>query len=195
MFTGIISNTTKVIDSINKNGSLFLTFEKPKNWNDLKPGDSVATNGVCLTVKTLSEQDYTTELMKETLEKTTFGKTVPKAVNLERPVGSGKLLDGHIVQGHVDGVGVIEKTEDIETSKLIKLSFDRSNNNLVVNKGSITVDGISLTVVEAGDGWFTVSLVDYTIRHTTLGGKKQGELVNLEFDIIGKYVAKQLGKI
>ena len=193
MFSGIIQSISKVRASTTKNGSLFLTIDKPKGWK-IKPGDSIATNGVCLTVKTLSGTKYTTELMLETLERTTFGKAVPQLVNLEPSLTLTTLMDGHLVLGHVDAVGRISELKNKGRSRVYKISFPKKYAHLVVEKGSITIDGISLTIVGCGTDWLTVSLVDYTIEHTTLGAKKTGELVNLEFDIMAKYVARMMKK-
>lgn len=190
MFTGIIKATTRVKKHERKRGSLFLTLQTPKNWK-VKPGNSIATNGVCLTVKTVGRGFYTTELMDETLKKTTFGPAVPRKVNVERSLRLTDFLDGHLLQGHVDGTGKILKIEQKGSSKIYKFSFPQAFRKLLAPKGSIGVDGISLTVVDVGKGWFTVSLVDYTIKHTTLGQKKLDEWVNLEFDMIAKYL-KQL---
>jgi riboflavin synthase len=191
MFSGIIQTTSKVHSSATKNGSLFLTFEKPKNWK-IKLGDSIATNGVCLTVQALTKNSYTTELMPETLDRTTFGKLVPQTVNLEPSLTLGTLMDGHLVLGHVDTMGKITKLQDKGRSRIYTISFPKKYGHLVVEKGSITIDGISLTIVDCGKDWLSVSLVDYTIEHTTLGAKKIGELVNLEFDIMAKYVARMM---
>ncbi len=193
MFSGIIQTICKVETRATKNGSLFLTIEKPKGWK-IKPGDSIATNGVCLTVKTLNGKKYTTELMPETLERTTFGQIVPKLVNLEPSLTLNTLMDGHLVLGHVDTIGTITKLQDKGRSRIYTVRFPKKYSNLVVEKGSITIDGISLTIVGCGKDFLTVSLVDYTIQHTTLGAKKIGEAVNLEFDIMAKYVARMLKK-
>ena len=191
MFTGIITGIAPVKKAEKKNGSLFLTIVKPKSWK-LVAGDSVNTNGVCLTVRRAVKDSYRTELMAETLRASSFGKNVPKNVNLERPVSLNGLLDGHIVQGHVDAIGKIKKIASHGDSKLYTVSFPREYRQLVVKKGSIAVDGISLTIVDCGQDWLSVALVNYTLEHTTLGQKKVGGLVNLEFDIIAKYVAQQL---
>ncbi len=193
MFSGIIQAIGKIQKSSTKNGSLFLTFEKPKNWK-LKLGDSVATNGVCLTVQALTKNSYTTELMPETLERSTFGKDIPKLVNLEPSVTLATMMDGHLVQGHVDTVGSIRELTDKGRSRIYKITFPKKYAHLVAEKGAVTIDGISLTVVDCGNDWFTVSLVDYTIEHTTLGTKKKGELVNLEFDVFAKYISRMLKK-
>lgn len=181
MFTGIIQAIVHIKKAERKNGSLFLTLERPKKWK-LKPGDSVATDGVCLTVRKVSPKTYTTELMSETLRITAFGSRVPQKVNLEPSLKYGDKMDGHIVLGHVDAMGKIKSVKLRGRSKLYTISYPKKFSRLVVSKGAIAVDGVSLTVVEAKSGVFSVSLVDYTIKHATLGNKKAGELVNIEFD-------------
>lgn len=194
MFTGIIKAVAKIKGAKHKNRSLFLTIEKPKGWQ-IKAGDSISTDGACLTVKKNTGNQYLAELMPETLAKTTFGKVMPKKVNLERSMSLKDLLDGHLVMGHIDTVGKIVSVKKVGTSKVYKIEFPRKFSMLVVSKGAIAVDGISLTVVEAsplllrkGEGWFTVSLVQYTTKNTTLGDKKISDIVNLEFDILAKYL-------
>lgn len=189
MFSGIIKAVAQVRKAKKKNGSLFLIIEKPKGWI-IKPGESIATNGVCLTVKKVNKDDYLTELMPQTLKKTSFGKQIPQKVNLEQSLRLVDKLGGHLVLGHVDAVGKMQNIIWKDTSKIYRFSFPKKFAKLIAEKGSIAVDGISLTVVDVGKDWFTVSLVDYTTRHTTLGKKKIGDLVNLEFDIIAKYLEK-----
>lgn len=191
MFTGIIKSITTIKDSKTENGSLFLTIQKPADWI-IKEGDSIATNGVCLTVKTIAGDTYTTELMQETLNKTTYGSFVPEKVNIEQSLRMGDTLDGHLVFGHVDAVGEILDITPVGDSRIYKFSYPGECSKLLAPKGSIAVDGISLTVVDVGTDFFTVSLVDYTIQHTTLGEKKVGEKVNLEFDMLAKYVARMV---
>lgn len=188
MFTGIVEAKASVRSS-NKKGSLFLTIEKPKNWK-IKAGDSISMDGVCLTVKKIGSFDFTSELMPETLSKTYFGRQVPKKVNLERSLRVGSRLGGHFILGHVDTVGKIEEVKFSGLSKIDKISFPKQFAKFVAQKGSISVDGVSLTVVDVGANWFTVSLVDYTVKHTTLGEKKKGGLVNLEFDMLAKYLIR-----
>ncbi len=189
MFTGIIRKVADVKNAAGKNGSLFLVIEKPDKWK-IKPGDSIATDGVCLTVKSIGSRDYLTELMSETLAKTTFGKVLPKKVNLEPALTLADPLGGHLLMGHVDAIGVVREMSKHGASRILKINFPAKFAKFVVPKGAIAVDGISLTVVDAGKNWFTASVVDYTIKHTTLGKKKEGELANLEFDIIAKYLKR-----
>ncbi len=191
MFTGIIKSITPIQKSETKNGSLFLTIEKPQDWI-IKEGDSIATNGVCLTVKTIQEDTYVTELMQETLKKTTYGEFVPEKANVEQSLRFGETLDGHLVFGHVDAIGVIKNIEQVESSWIFTFSFPKEFTHLIAAKGSIAIDGISLTVVDAGEDYFTVSIVDYTFTHTNLGERKIGDKVNLEFDMLAKYVSRML---
>jgi riboflavin synthase len=195
MFTGIIKNTAKVLRAEKKNGSLFLTVEKPKingkDWK-IKLGDSISTDGVCLTVASIGTSDYTCELMTETLKKSYFGSFVPKWVNLEQALKLGDRLDGHFVLGHVDTIGKISNVSKEKSGTVYTITFPKHFSKLVVPKGSITLDGISLTIVDTGKvgttNYFSVSLVDYSLEHTTIGDKKIDHLVNLEFDILGKYL-------
>ncbi len=193
MFSGIIKAITPITSFDYKNGSLFLTIQKPAKWK-IGLGDSIATNGVCLTVKKLLKKEYVTELMLETLEKTTFGQEIPRQVNVEQSLALGSMLDGHIVQGHVDGVGEIIKITSQGAAKVYRFSFPTKFSKLIAEKGAITVDGVSLTVVEVGARWFSVSLVDYTLTHTVLGSKCVGDVVNLEFDVLAKYLARLISK-
>lgn len=187
MFTGIIRAVGQVIAAQKKSGGLFLTVAKPKDW-EIRPGDSIATNGVCLTVRTVSRNSYTSELMPETLARTCFGRTIPKELNLEQSLRLSDRLGGHLVTGHIDALGQIQKILPAGLSEVYQISFPPEFAKLLAAKGSIAVDGVSLTVVQVGKNWFTVSLVDFTLKHTTLGQKKVRDFVNLEFDIIAKYI-------
>lgn len=187
MFSGIIKATAKVKRADKKSGSLFLRIEKPKGWQ-IKVGDSIATDGACLTVSKVNRTEYRTELMPETLSKTSFGKQIPSKVNLELSLRLSDVINGHLVLGHVDSIGRIEKIKRLGSAKIYTINFPSEFAKLVAKKGSIAIDGVSLTVVDVGKNWFSVSLVDYTIRHTTLGSKRTGDLVNLEFDVIAKYL-------
>lgn len=189
MFTGIIKEQGRVKNFQKRKGSALLTIFKPKFKINL--GDSIATNGVCLTVKSVDNDSYTTELMTETLNKSTFGKKVDKLVNLEPALKVNDRMYGHFVTGHVDAVGKIINIKKAGNSEVYTLNFPKKFNNLVVAKGSIAIDGISLTVVDVEDNNFTVSLVKYTLENTNLSLKKKNSLVNLEFDILAKYVNRK----
>jgi len=188
MFTGIVQATASVTKVVKKNDGLVLSIEKPKGW-EIKTGDSIAMDGTCLTVARVNKADYLVELMPETLNKTYFSRNVPKKVNLERSLRLSDLLGGHLVSGHIDAVGVIRGINRVGASSVCKIKYPKKFRRLVVEKGSMSVDGISLTIVDIGPAWFKASLVDYTLKHTTLGNKGPGDLVNLEFDIIAKYLS------
>ncbi len=193
MFSGIISAVSNIKKREYKNSSLLLTIEKPEGWS-IKLGDSIATNGTCLTVKTIDEDanTYTTELMPETLNKTYFDDETLTSVNLEQSLSLNTLMDGHMVMGHVDTVGSIKNIEDAGDSKIYTIQYPEKFEKYLVEKGSIAVDGISLTVVDVAENYFTVSLVDYTLQHTTIGQKNINDKVHLEFDILAKYIEKNM---
>ena len=188
MFTGIIQAVEPILRSSRKNGSMLLEVRRPRGWR-LKKGDSIAVDGTCLTITDTSNGRYKTTLMPETLEKTAFGGALPKYVNLEPPVPASGALHGHIVLGHVDAVGTIAGIKSEGSSRVYEVSFSKKFNDLLVEKGSIAVDGISLTVVRAGNGIFSVALIPHTLAHTTIGSKKVGDKVNLEFDILAKHIS------
>jgi len=157
-------------------------------------GDSIAVNGVCLTVVDLGDGEFTADVMAETLNRSSLGALdTGSRVNLERPMAVGGRLGGHIVQGHVDGTGRIVERRISENWEIVKVSLPAELARYVVEKGSITVDGVSLTVVEAGPDYFTISLIPTTLALTTLGIKEPGDPVNLEVDVIAKYVERLLG--
>ena len=159
-----------------------------------KHGDSIAVNGVCLTVVEFGDGEFTADVMAETLSRSSLGALAPGSrVNLERPMALGGRLGGHLVQGHVDGTGIVLERTPAEHWEIVKISLPADLTRYVVEKGSITVDGISLTVVEAAADYFTVSLIPTTLALTTLGIKQPGDPVNLEVDVIAKYVERMLG--
>jgi riboflavin synthase len=192
MFTGIITDTTPVLRSSTNDQGLLLTFKKPFNWLDLALGESVATNGVCLTVAAINADEYDCLLVPETLSKTVFGKTELKTVNLERSLSMSDRLSGHFVQGHVDGIGKITKVSDDSDGRKFYIDYGESNEKLVVNKGSIAINGVSLTIAELNDQNLVVAIIPHTLEHTTFGSLEAGDLVNLEFDMIGKYILRSL---
>jgi riboflavin synthase len=160
---------------------------------ELKIDQSVAHNGVCLTVVSLTDTSYTVTAIEETLEKTSLnGLVVGDVVNLERAMKMGARLDGHIVQGHVDQTGHCTAVEEKDGSWFFSFEYDPQLNNLTIEKGSITIDGTSLTVVNSGLNTFQVAIIPYTYEHTRFHTYAPGTVVNLEFDVIGKYVAKMM---
>lgn len=191
MFTGIIEATALVKKSARRRGALVLTIQTPRGWR-LKPGQSLDTNGACLTVSKVGKSFYQTELMGETLARTTFGKTIPARVNLERSLTLQSPLDGHLVLGHADTVGRVASIIRQSGAVVYRISFPKKFSPLVAAKGSIAIDGVSLTVVQVGRGWCSVALVGYTLERTTLGEKRVGGLVNVEFDVLAKYVSRLL---
>lgn len=191
MFTGIIEAVGEVL-SIEKAGTNIRIRLKSPFTQELKIDQSLAHNGCCLTVEEISEDSYTVTAIDETLEKTNLGKwEVGTIVNLERCMKMDGRLDGHIVQGHVDQTGIISSIENKEGSHYITIQHD-DGAFITVPQGSITVNGISLTVANSAEGLFSVAIIPYTWEHTNLKHQKVGDGVNLEFDILGKYIQKLL---
>jgi len=193
VFTGIIEELGVVTALEDQGDAVRLTVRGPVVTVDAGLGDSIAVNGCCLTVATRDGDAFTADVMRETLDKTALGALAPGArVNLERAVTAGTRLGGHIVQGHVDGTGRILSREPSEHWDVVTVELPTHLARYLVDKGSITVDGISLTVVEAAADHFTVSLIPETLARTTLGHKQPGDPVNLEVDVIAKYVERLL---
>ena len=193
MFTGIIEDLGIVKDLVIENDNLHLTIESVLA-PELKIDQSVSHNGVCLTVIALAEHSYTVTAIKETLDKTNLNSLdVGATVNLERGLKLSARLDGHMVQGHVDQVGTCSGVETQNGSWVYSFKYDVSLGNLTIEKGSITVNGVSLTVVNSKDDGFSVAIIPYTYEHTNFKHFKVGTVVNLEFDVIGKYVARLHG--
>ncbi|MEU5516517.1 riboflavin synthase [Streptomyces griseoaurantiacus] len=194
MFTGIVEELGEVTAVENLGDAARFRLRGPVVTEGAQHGDSIAVNGVCLTVVDHEGEEFTADVMAETLTRSSLGAlTVGSCVNLERPTAVGARLGGHIVQGHVDGTGEILARTPSEHWEIVKISLPPDLARYVVEKGSITVDGISLTVVEAGEAHFTVSLIPTTLALTTLGRKQPGDPVNLEVDIVAKYVERLLG--
>jgi riboflavin synthase len=194
MFTGIIETLGKVTDLRKENGNLHITVESAI-VQELKIDQSVAHNGVCLTVIALGDGTHTVTAIEETLNKTSIGHLkVGEPVNLERCMQMNARLDGHIVQGHVDQTATCTKFTELDGSWEYTFQYDTSAGNVTVEKGSICVNGISLTVVNSGPDHFSVAIIPYTYEHTNLHNVREGSVVNLEFDIIGKYVARLMNK-
>ncbi|MGW0791896.1 riboflavin synthase [Streptomyces sp. NPDC002911] len=194
MFTGIVEELGEVTAVEKLDDASRFRLRGPVVTEDAKHGDSIAVNGVCLTVVDLGENEFTADVMAETLDRSSLGAlAVGSRVNLERPMALGGRLGGHIVQGHVDGTGRIVERQVSENWEIVKISLPAGLTRYVVEKGSITVDGVSLTVVDAGPDYFTISLIPTTLALTTLGLKKPGDPVNLEVDVLAKYVERLLG--
>lgn len=190
MFTGIVEELGK-ITRIKKSGSNLNLTIRAKMTPELKIDQSVSHNGVCLTVVSIEENEYTVTAIQETLEKTNLGKLKKNAlVNLERGMKLGDRLDGHIVQGHVDQTATCKNVKEREGSWEFTFDYDPEIGNITIEKGSITINGVSLTVVNSKQNEFSVAIIPYTFNNTTFNQLKQGDLVNLEFDVIGKYVKR-----
>jgi riboflavin synthase len=188
MFTGIVEERGEIVAVEQAAESARLTVSGPLVTSDAKHGDSIAVNGVCLTVVEISGQTFTVDVVHETLRRSSLaGARAGDAVNLERAMALGDRLGGHIVQGHVDGTAVLTARAD---SGLTTFGMPPELARYVVEKGSITVDGVSLTVVEAGADRFSVALIPATLELTTLGLRQPGAVVNLEVDVLAKYVER-----
>lgn len=190
MFTGIIE-TLGTIKGLEKEGENLQISIQSNITHELKIDQSVAHNGVCLTVVAIENDTYTVTAIKETLEKTNLGEwKVGEKVNLERAMKLGDRLDGHIVQGHVDQTAICKNIEEADGSWYFTFEYDKSLNNITIEKGSVTVNGTSLTVVNSKINEFSVAIIPYTYEHTNFHNFKVGTKVNLEFDVIGKYVKR-----
>jgi riboflavin synthase len=193
MFTGIVEELGTVADVVDQGDAVRLTVEARTVLDGTGLGDSIAVNGCCLTVTEIGDGRWTADVMQETLDKTSLRGVQPgDRVNLERAVTVDKRLGGHIVQGHVDGVGEVLGRQPSEHWEVVEISLPADISRYLVDKGSITVDGVSLTVVTAGPDSFTVSLIPETLARTTLGTRRPGDRVNLEADVIAKHVEKLL---
>ncbi|MEV7569848.1 riboflavin synthase [Streptomyces tanashiensis] len=194
MFTGIVEELGEVVAVEQLEDASRFRLRGPLVTEGAQHGDSIAVNGVCLTVVEFGDGEFTADVMAETLKRSSLGALeTGSRVNLERPMAVGGRLGGHIVQGHVDGTGTILERTPSEHWELVKVGLPAHLSRYVVEKGSITVDGVSLTVVEVADDWFTISLIPTTLDLTTLGIKQPGAPVNLEVDVIAKYVERLLG--
>ncbi|MGV1086449.1 MAG: riboflavin synthase [Mycobacterium sp.] len=193
MFTGIVEELGEVVAYDDLGDSVRLTIRGPVVTSDARHGDSIAVNGVCLTVVDSADGGFSADVMAETLRRSSLaGVAVGSPVNLERAAAVDSRLGGHIVQGHVDGTGEVLARTPSEHWEVVRMSLPAALSRYVVEKGSITVDGISLTVSSLGDDWFEVSLIPTTLALTTLGRAPVGTTVNLEVDVIAKYVERLL---
>jgi riboflavin synthase len=188
MFTGIVEELGSVVAV----GGGRLTVRGPLVTSDAAYGSSIAVNGCCLTVAALDGETFTADVMVETFDRTSLGALVPGSpVNLERPLRADARLGGHVVQGHVDGTGTVRERR---ADGVVEIGIPGELSRYVVAKGSVAVDGVSLTVVDAGDESFTVSLIPATLALTTLGSKGPGEPVNIEVDVLAKYVERLMAR-
>ena len=189
MFSGIVETTARIAAIREEGGNRHFTLECPFT-DELKIDQSIAHNGVCLTVVSIEGDRYTTTAIRETLLKSNLGELrVGDPVNLERSMRPDALLDGHIVQGHVDQTRCTA-IDEADGSWYFAFEYDPSQGNVTVEKGSVAVNGVSLTVVDSREGAFRVAIIPYTYEHTNFHALKVGSTVNLEFDIVGKYIAR-----
>lgn len=196
MFTGIVTEVGRIMAVTTVEGGMRLTVEAPLTVSDAKAGDSIAVNGVCLTATSLTESSFECEAVSETMLRTGIGGLVSGAeVNLERPMPASGRFDGHIVQGHVDGVGTVVSVRSEGDSIRLRMNIPGGLARYVVEKGSIAIDGTSLTVTAVSDAkasetWVEVVLIPHTIESTVLGKKKPGDSANLEMDVFAKYIER-----
>ncbi len=192
MFTGIIETLGTIEDIQNEGDNIHFTIKSAIS-NELKVDQSVSHNGVCLTVVALKNDTHTVTAIQETLDKTSLGElAIGSIVNLERAMLANARLDGHMVQGHVDTTGICTEIKTADGSWYYRFSYPKNPEYLLVNKGSICVNGVSLTVVDPVDTHFSVAIIPYTFEHTTFKNLKVGHTINLEFDIIGKYIGRYM---
>ena len=194
MFTGIIEEVGEVVLLKKDKENMHITV-KSNFCSELRIDQSLAHNGVCLTVVDLNENNYTVTAIKETIDKSNIGDLkIEDKINLERAMLLGDRLDGHIVQGHVDQVAKCTNIKELEGSWFFTFEYDEELQNLTIEKGSITINGVSLTVVNSEKNSFSVAIIPFTFEHTNFHEIRVNDLVNLEFDVIGKYVARLMGK-
>lgn len=190
MFTGIIETLGIVKNIVQENDNFHISIQS-EITSELRIDQSVAHNGVCLTVIDIKEEVYTVTAIKETLDKTNLENlTIGDSINLERAMKLGDRLDGHIVQGHVDEIAKCISIESQNGSYRFTFKYNSKNNNITIEKGSITINGVSLTVVDSKKNTFSVAIIPYTLENTCFNNLKVDDIVNLEFDVIGKYVAR-----
>ncbi len=190
MFSGIVEGLGEVKALRKEQGNLHITV-KPAFIKELKVDQSIAHNGVCLTIVNIESDEYTVTAIAETLQKTNLAHLkIGDGLNLERCMKLGDRLDGHIVQGHVDQTAVCNNVEETDGSWMFTFEYDPAQNNITVEKGSVCVNGVSLTVVDSKNNSFSVCIIPYTFNNTNFKNIQPGTLVNLEFDILGKYISK-----
>lgn len=193
MFTGIVEELGEIREIHREADSITLTIRASTVLDDVHHGDSIAVNGVCLTVVEFGDDFFTADLMQETLDRSSLGQVeVGSKVNLERATAVGQRLGGHIVQGHIDGTGEVISRTPGERWEVVRISLPGQLAKYVVEKGSIAVDGTSLTVSAVGEGFFEVSLIPTTLSDSVIGSASVGTKVNLEVDVLAKYVEKML---
>jgi riboflavin synthase len=193
MFTGLVQDLGRIV-SADRNGEGARVTVETELAKELSEGDSVAVNGVCLTAIDVGDRSFAADVMNETLSRTSLADVEPgTGVNLELPLRPSDRLGGHVVQGHVDGLATIAETSDDGFARRVRFETEPSLLRYVVEKGSIALDGVSLTVIEIGDSWFTVSLIPESLERTNMGAAGPGTKVNVEVDVLAKYVERLIG--
>ena len=191
MFTGIVEEVGKVVEVSDSDEFRRVRVQAARILLDLESGSSIATNGVCITAREVADDSFTADLSRETLDRTTFKHAaVGTLVNLERPMRANDRFGGHIVQGHVDVVGQVRRFDRNGDEWILEVDYDPADSSRLVWKGSVAVDGISLTVAGLGEDSFSIAIIPYTVENTNLQHRKPGDEVNLEFDVLAKYVEK-----
>jgi riboflavin synthase len=194
LFTGIVEEIGTVKNIIKKGQTLILSIQATRILEDVHLGDSISVNGVCLTVTDFTRNEFSVDVMPETFQASNLKSlSTNHKVNLERAMAANSRFGGHIVSGHIDSTGEILSIKSMENAVIYKIKIPNDLSKYCIKKGSITIDGTSLTIFDVDNDSVTVSLIPHTRSHTILGSKKIGELVNIEFDLLGKYVEKMLG--
>ncbi|MEO8399553.1 MAG: riboflavin synthase [Ignavibacteriaceae bacterium] len=191
MFTGLVEEKGKLINKKSSENIYQLTFAAKKNLEDLKIGDSISVNGVCLTVVKKNGDNFSVDVIEETLKKTNLGILKKNdEVNLEMPLKVNARLGGHFVLGHIDTTGIIDEIKKLSASHFVNISFPKKFKKYLIFVGSVAIDGVSMTIAELGENTFSVGVIPHTWNETIFSTKKSGDTVNLEFDVLGKYVER-----
>ena len=189
MFTGLVEEKGKLVTILNKGEGFRLTFEAAKVIDDMQIGSSISVNGVCLTVVVFEKNHFSVDVIEETLKKSSLGKlNIGSYVNLERPLKADARLGGHFVLGHVDTTGIVKEIKELDNSHFMTISFNKEFRKYLIYVGSVAIDGVSMTVAEVNPDSFSVGIIPHTWEETIFSDKKPGDSVNLEFDVLGKYV-------
>jgi riboflavin synthase len=191
MFTGLVEETGKLKNKTKTGEGFQFTFSAEKVFDDLEIGSSISVNGCCLTVVKREGNGFAVDAIEETLKKTNLGTLqIEDRVNLERPLKADARLGGHFVLGHVDTTGVVKEIQELSNSHFMKITFPDKFKSYLIYVGSVSIDGVSMTVAELGKNWFGVGIIPFTWQETVFSDRKIGDKVNLEFDVLGKYVEK-----
>jgi len=191
MFTGLVEETGKLEKKVKTGEGFQFTFSASKIFDDLDIGSSISVNGCCLTVVKKEDKTFSVDAIEETLKKTDLGMLeVGNRVNLERPLKADARLGGHFVLGHVDTTGIVKEVKELSNSHFMKITFPDKFKSYLIYVGSVSIDGVSMTVAELEDNWFGVGIIPFTWQETVFSDKKVGDKVNLEFDVLGKYVER-----